>query len=669
MKVSCVRCPRRADGVPDPLALKVFAFYAVPNNMPPKPSIAPNDKSRWLAAALAIATFLLFAPATQYNYVDYDDGVYVYANKDVLKGLSENSMHYAFTSTAGGSWMPLTWFSHMLDIELFGPTPDGPHTINILLHSLNAGLLLLLLQRMTKQLWMSAFVAAVFAFHPLRSESVAWVSERKDVLSTLFLMLGLLAYLRYVELPGRKRFAMVALCLLLGLMAKPMLVTFPFLLLLLDFWPLNRLGKDWPSVREKLWPRSREKFPLFAIILLVCATTYWTQHRYGAVNQDAISLTDHAVQIAGNYAFYLKKFFLPVGLNAIHPALTTSLPEAAIITLLLLTATALACWRAFLQPWFAVGWFWFLGTLVPVIGFVRIGHISVAERYSYVPSVGLAIIIAWALASLARGRLWLQRLGTALAVLIAIACAVRTRADLPRWKDSISLFTAAIQADPHPVSYNNIAVVYLDRGDYERAIEPLSKAIEMDPRYVKAYINRITAYQKTGRSEEAKADLVHMIKIEPRNAEGYSSRADVLLDLQRFDEAIRDFTLAIKLSTNAPSSYNNRAIAHFMKGDYEEAIQDSTRAIELKPDYANAYTSRANAFSRQKKPREALADYTRAISLSPRDPLAYHNRAAMNFQIKDYSAAWSDLNQCRALGGSVHPGLLQALTDASGRAQ
>lgn len=623
-----------------------------------------DEKVRWLAVLIALATFLLFALAIRFDYVDYDDGIYVYANQDVLKGFSEGSIHYAFTSIAGGSWMPLTWFTHMLDVEVFGTSPSGPHAVNILLHSLSAVLLFLALRRMTGQLWWSVFVAVVFAIHPLRSESVAWVSERKDVLSTLLMMAGLLAYAKHVESPGGKKLFAVSVCLLLGLMAKPMLVTFPFVLLLLDYWPLNRLGRDWSSSCDLLWPRIREKLPLFVIVLVFCVATYWAQAKYGAVNQDRKAVTDQVAQVAGNYAFYAHKFFLPSRLNAIYPQTLTPFKTGIFFLLMLVTVTALAIWRARVQPWFVCGWFWFLGTLVPVVGFVRIGHISVAERYSYVPSVGLAIIVASFLSAIAvRGEMF-RRGVIVFALLIAIVLSVATHKDLPRWKDSLSLFNAAIKTDPHPVSYNNIGVVYLDRHEYELAIEPLSRAIDLDPRYVKAYINRITAYQKTGRLDEAKADLAQMVKVEPRNAEGYNSRADVLLDLGRYDEAIADFTSAITLSPNAANSYNNRATARFMKGESASAIEDCSKAIELNPTYANAFNNLGNIYNRMGDSPRALENYSKAISLSPGDPLTYNNRAAVFLALKQYDRALEDVRRCESVGGRPHEGLVQALMDA-----
>jgi len=632
--------------------------------MDPSSTFTARAKIAWLAALLAGATFVLFAPAIRFDYLDYDDGVYVYANKDVLRGVTLDGVRYAFTSIAGGSWMPLTWLSHMLDVTIFGRGPAGPHAVNIMLHSLSVSLLFLVLQRVTGRFWPSIFTAALFAFHPLRNESVVWIAERKDVLSTMFWMLGLLAYARYAEKPEWKRFLVVALCLVLGLMAKPMLVTFPFVLLLLDFWPLKRLGGDWSSFKQNLWPRVREKLPFFLVIILLCVATFWSQKHSGAVSGSDSSILTRSCQIVGNYAFYAQKIFLPTRLNVLHPVIATSTAQAVVFALAFAAVTSLAIWRLFRQPWLAVGWFWFLGTLVPVVGVVPVGHISVAERYSYLPSVGLVILVVWGVAELVRNRPRAQHAASVIGATAAVCCAVAARADLPRWRDSLALFTSAVQTEPHAVAYNNVAVAYLDRREFAQAIEPLTRALEMDPRYVKAYINRALAYQKTGRTEEAKRDYEQLIRIEPRNAEGYNNRADLLMDLGRLDDAINDFTSAIRLSPYAPHSYNNRASARFMKGDFAVAIQDCNQAIELNPRYANAYNTRGNIYSRTGDLLRALADYNHAIKLSPADSLTYNNRAAAHFRLKHFDAAWADLRRCQELGGTPHEGLVRALTES-----
>ncbi len=628
-----------------------------------------QKQAHWLALGLAAATFALFAPAIGYEYVDYDDGVYVYGNKAVLQGLTFAGVRYAFTSTAGGSWMPLTWLSHMLDVTISGPSAAGQHATNILLHSLSAGLLFLAFWRLTGCVWRSLMVAALFAFHPLRNESVVWVAERKDTLSAWFWMLGLLAYVHYVERPGAKRYALVLLSLALGLMAKPMLVTFPCVLLFLDFWPLKRLGSDWSAMRRNLWPRFKEKLPLLAVAAVMCGVTLWTQSQAGALNQGGQSLIGHLRQVAANYGFYLQKSFVPVGLTILHPERTVGGAESVLFGLLLAGVTGAVVWRGFRQPWLATGWFWFIGALVPVAGFVPIGHISVAERYSYIPSVGLALLIVWSVAEWTRARAWVRLFAIGAGIAAAAACLAMTRLDLPRWKDSLALFESALKVAPHAVTYNNLAVHYLDHGEYEKAIEPLNRAIELEPDYVTAIINRITAFEKTGRAEQAKADYARLLKVEPRSAEGYYSRAEVLLNLGRIDEAIRDFTAALQLDPRSALSYNNRASARFLKGDLASAIGDCTRALELNPGYANAYNTRANARQRLGDSAGALADYNRAIELSPSDPLAYNNRAAVHLHLKHYDKAWADLRRCRELGGVPPAGLVEALVKASGRSE
>lgn len=638
-----------------------------PVNAPEWVETNPGQRAKTvrLAMLLAVLTAALFSPAIRYDYLVYDDGVYVYSNPDIMGGLTPNGAWAAFTSIAGGSWMPLTRFSHMTDVSLFGPSPAGPHAMNIMLHAASAAILLLVLQRMTNRLWPAVFVAALFAVHPLRNESVAWIAERKDVLSTFLWMLGLLAYAHYVKKPGWKRQLLVALCLTLGLLAKPMLVTFPFGLLLLDFWPLKRLGHDWSTFRQLLWLRIREKLPLFLLIALFCATTYLAQTRSGAISENTAPFGERAVKLIGNYAFYVEKSFVPTQLTVIQPVPKLTLIGMVFITVAFLAVTALVIWRAFRQPWLAVGWFWFLGTLVPVIGFVRIGHIAVAERYSYVPSIGLALLVVWSAAEWIRHLPTLRWPVTALGVAAVLACSLLARTDLPRWKDSLTLFESAVAVAPHAVAYNNIAVVHLDRRDYTRAIEPLTHALKMDPHYVKARINRATAFEKNGRVEEAKHDWEQLIEIEPRNAEGYNNRAELLMDLRRLDEAISDFTSAIKLAPNSPNSYNNRANARFMKGDFTAALEDCAKAIALNSRYANAYNTRANVYNRMGDLPRALADYNRAIELAPGDSLTYNNRAAVFLALKRYEQAWADIQRCRQLGGTPHEGLVRAIAEAS----
>lgn len=290
------------------------------------PETSASMKVRWLALALAVGTFVLYSPAIWYDFVDYDDWMYVFKNQAVLAGLNLQGLHYAFTSFDGGSWMPLTWLSLMLDTTLFGARPEALHFTSLLLHSLTSGLLLVAMYRFTGNVWLSVVAIGIFALHPLRTESVVWIAERKDVLSGCCFALGLLAYKNYVNGPTPRRYGWVVGCLVLGLMSKPMLVTLPFVFLLLDFWPLRRMGDNWSAMRVKIWPLVCEKLPLFILIIASCVFTYWSQKQTGAMSRWSTDLLGRAGDVAGNYGFYLFKLVLPINRTVIYPQIHLAFP-------------------------------------------------------------------------------------------------------------------------------------------------------------------------------------------------------------------------------------------------------------------------------------------------------------------------------------------------------
>ncbi|TAL02730.1 MAG: tetratricopeptide repeat protein [Verrucomicrobia bacterium] len=619
-----------------------------------------------LAALLGILTFLLFAPALHHEFLNYDDGLYVYGNDAVRNGLSADGLAYAAQSIRGGSWMPLTWLSHMLDVTLFGLRPTGHHFTSLLLHSLNAGLLMLFLQRATQRLWPGLFVAALFAFHPLRNESVAWIAERKDVLCAFFWLLGLLAYLRFVEKQTARRLAVVALCLALALMSKPMAVTFPFVLLLLDFWPLRRLEVNGNSLKAALPKLVKEKAILFLLVALAATATFLSQREIGAMKHHTAPVAEQLTAVPPNYVFYLQKSFLPTGLTVLYPDRKPEARTVVTCAVALAAVTALLIAGATKFPWATFGWLWFVGTLVPVIGFVRVGHIAVADRYTYLPSIGLTILIVWSVAETARKSALRRRLAATVAFVALAVLTLATRADLSRWRDSLALFEAANRIAPHAIAWNSLAVYHLDRGEYAAAITPASRAIQLNPRYENAFLNRAIAREKTGDLAGAKLDRARVDGSEPRSAEGYLNRAAMFLNEARYDDAIRDFSFALEFDPACAVCYNNRASVHLLKGDPDAALEDCARAIASKPDYGNAYTTRGNVYSAKKNFPAALADYDRAIQFSPGDAIGFNNRAAVHFQLQQYEAAWADIRRCRELGGTPHAGLVEALTQASG---
>lgn len=634
--------------------------------------LAVLQKPECLAGLLVILTIWLFSPAIHCEFVEYDDGVYVFENPQVLKGISGEGVGYAFHSIHGGSWMPLTWISHMLDVTVFGVKPAGHHFTNILLHAISAGLLLHILNRLTRRLWLSALVAAIFAWHPLRTESVVWVAERKDVLSTLLFVLGLLAYARYAEKPGLVRYVWVVVCLALGLMAKPMLVTFPFVLLLLDLWPLHRLGSNWSELRIKFWPRLQEKIPLLLLVLFISGMTVWSQRRVGAVDRRETSLLQRAQQITSNYAFYIEKTFLPTQRTVIYPEETLPPVLAMVVGSALSGVSVFALWQMFVTPWFAMGWFWFLGTLVPVIGFVPVGLAAVADRYTYIPSIGLGLMIVWGMSAIPGRSLWGGRVIAVLGLMAVLVCAWATRQDIGRWRNSESLFESASHTAPHKIALNNLAYALVKRGEYGRAIEFCTRAIDLDPQYGSSYGNRALAYVWSNDYERAKADYDQAVKLGARPIQ--PMRRQQLLSGGAIDEATSSdpeeawhlFAGVSGLEPQTATSFRGRGDIRVKAGDVTGGITDYTKAIGLSEE-AVTYTSRGNAYVRLGDWSRALADLTKAVELAPNDAKNYQNRAVVYFKIADFESAWGDVEQCRKLGGTSPPSFLEALSTASGR--
>ncbi|MGL6096206.1 MAG: tetratricopeptide repeat protein, partial [Fimbriiglobus sp.] len=391
-----------------------------------------------IAAGLFVAAAVLYWPAVGFQFVNFDDPGYVTGNPRVLGGLSPAGVAWAFSATAESNWHPLTWLSLQLDATLFGPGPAGFHRTNVLFHAANAALLYVVLRRLTGAVGRSAAVALLFAVHPLHVESVAWVSERKDVLSVFFGLLGMWAYARYAEDPSGRRMAGVAGLLALSLMAKPMLVTFPFVLLLLDFWPLGRLRG-----RPDAWPRVREKWPLFVLIAASAVVTLQVQAAGGAVRQlAAVSLADRLAGAAAGYAFYLQKSVVPSDLNILYqrPFGSRPMSEVAGSVAVLLAATAVGIWVRHQSRCVLVGWLWYLGTLVPVIGLVTVGDQAYADRYAYFPQIGLLIAVVWGCEELRR-RFRVPPRAAGIGVLIVSAVFVgSTRHQLTYWADSRTLW-------------------------------------------------------------------------------------------------------------------------------------------------------------------------------------------------------------------------------------
>jgi protein O-mannosyl-transferase len=469
---------------------------------------------------------LVFWQVRNFDFVKYDDGLYIYENPHVLNGLTEDGVIWAFTTNHSANWHPLTWLSLMLDCQLFGANPGWMHLMNLILHLANTLLLFAVFRKMTGALWQSAFVAAAFAIHPMHVESVAWIAERKDVLSTLFLLLTLAAYVSYVRRPGLVRYVLTVLLFASGLLAKPMLVTLPFLLLLLDYWPLGRFDSHQtikassrqkrqsspaPDKRRILYRAIIEKIPFIAFSVVSSVITFLVQRSGGAmVGIDVLPLKLKFANAFLSYARYISKMFWPQNLAVFYPfdVRTIQSWQVVLCALLMIVVSVLAIRFGRKQRYLPVGWFWFVGTLIPVIGLVQVGGQSLADRYTYISYIGLFIMIAWGLPELLSK--WPQRknaLGLSM-VIVLTTLGICTHQQVSFWNNSFTLFSHAIEVTQNNyVAHDSIGVAYNSLGRYQDAIESYKQAIKIKPDYADAHYNLGVAYLEMGDKNSALAEF------------------------------------------------------------------------------------------------------------------------------------------------------------------
>jgi hypothetical protein len=563
---------------------------------------------------LMIAGFIAFWQVTQCGFINLDDNEYVTDNRHVQDGLTVEGIAWAFTTGQVSNWHPLTWISHMIDVELFGLQPGWHHLTNLFFHLASTLLLFLGLHRMTRALWQSAFVAALFALHPLHVESVAWVAERKDVLSTFFWMLSMGIYVSYVARPGLTRYLMLLLCFALGLMAKPMLVTLPFVLLLLDYWPLQRLEQKKPpqevpkplsKAKKKgksppppvkapvqpavsqwilIRPLLTEKIPLFVLAVLSSIVTYLVQRHGGAVKTlEAFSLGARVANALVSYVAYMVKMLWPSNLAVFYPH-PASWPLWQVLgSVALLTAiTVLAIRGAKKRPYVPVGWLWYAGTLVPVIGIVQVGTQAMADRYTYIPLVGLFIMIAWAVPELLNKWPYRRQALVALSTVCLLCLFLLTWRQVGYWRNSITLYDHTLEAtDRNSLIHNSRGVVYMGLANYSQAIADFDRAIEIDPRYAKAYNNRGVACMNLANYPQAIADFDRAIEIYPQYGKAYNNRGLAYMGLADYPQAIADFDRAIEIDPRLGEAYYSRGKAYGSLGNREHAIDDIRTAARL----------------------------------------------------------------------------------------
>lgn len=579
---------------------------------------------------LAVSTFAVYSQVQDHEFINYDDDKYVTNNEYVKAGFTRDSVGWALTTSYNSNWHPMTWLSHMLDAQLFGPNSKGHHLTNLLFHIANVLLLFLVLLRMTGALWQSGFVAALFALHPLNVESVAWVAERKNVLSTFFWLLTMWAYIRYAQKTNLKRYSLVILFFAMGLMSKPMLVTLPFVLLLLDYWPLRRLQSDRRTAISRL---VYEKIPLLVLVAGSVVTTLTVQKMGGALGSlNAFPIQERVINALVSYWLYLQKMIWPGGLAIFyaHPENTLSVWKGLATAALLALVTTAAIRLARRAPYFAVGWFWYLGTLIPVIQLVQTGSIAMADRYAYVPLIGIFIIIAWGLPELlAKWRLRSRILTIAAGIWISTLM-LMTWNQVSHWKNSITIFSHAIEVTDieYPdflLAHNNLANALLAEGRTGKAISHYKMAINLMPDYAVNHSHLANALFAEQKTEEAISHFKMAIELMPDYAIAHNNLGTVLLAEQKTEEAISHYKTAVKLLPDYATAHYNLGFALMKEKKTGEAIFHFKMAIQLEPNNTNAHSNLGNALLAEQKTKEAISHYKIAINLKPDNPLVLQN--------------------------------------------
>jgi len=578
----------------------------------------------WLVCSmLALLVLAVYGQTLGFGFVSYDDPVYVVDNPWVQRGLTWEGLRWAFTTFFFSNWFPLTWLSLMLDAEIAGADPRMFHLTNVLLHTASTLLLFHLLDRATGARWKSAWVAALFAVHPLHVESVAWIAERKDVLCTLFWFLTMLAWLRWVERPGAVRYAAVIVSFALGLLCKPMLVTLPFVLLLFDFWPLGR------HRQRGLLALVREKLPLLALAAVASATTVIAQRAGGALGDlDAYPLAARLANAAVSYTTYLQQTLWPTGLAVFYPHPGRNLPLGSGLraTLVLTVFTGLVAMLRRSRPYLAVGWLWYLGTLLPVIGIIQVGFQARADRYTYLPLVGIFILLAWGVPDLLGRRLRLLGAG-AIASLAAAAWLALLQCGYRR--DSIRLFERAIQVTgENAVARNNLAADYHQRnapGDLERSLAHYAEAVRIDPGYATAINGLAGVLMKLGRAEEAIDRWSEAVRIKPRYTAALCNLCAALTQAGRLSEAEQRCSQALRVNPQAACAHYNLGHLYLQQSRILEAASHLEAAVRIAPLDTDSRVSLGVVFATQGRFAQAIAQYVEVLRLDPSNQLARSN--------------------------------------------
>ncbi|MDH7601460.1 MAG: tetratricopeptide repeat protein [Armatimonadota bacterium] len=653
-----------------------------------------------ICALLALVTLAIYLPVVNFGLVNLDDHFYVTKNPHVRSGLSIANVAWAFRTFTESNWHPLTWVSLQLDCTLDRSGARLLHLTNVILHIANTLLLFILLEAATGSRLPSAVVAALFAVHPLHVESVAWVSERKDVLSTFFWMLSMLAYLRWARNPSLAGYGALLVAYILGLLSKPMLVSLPIILLLFDLWPLARI-RFGSSESRRLMPFVIEKLPLFALACASCVITYVAQLQGGAVGRlDYYPIGVRLANAVVSYTAYLWKAMWPARLAAFYPHPEDTLPtwQVTASAVLLAVVSGAALRSVYKRPYIAVGWFWYLVTLVPVIGIVQVGLQGMADRYTYVPLIGIFIVAAWGVSELV-GRIALRPIGRAVAwITVGVICAfaVLAHRQVKYWRNDFTLFGHAIRVTQrNAVAHTHLGLAYERMGNIEKALEQFRAAVDANPRYSPAYTCLGAVLMRQGKLDEALAYFTRAVSLSPGVAEAHYNLGLALLKKREYAAAAQAFRQAIKIRSDYADAYNDLALALAHIGNLKEAVESAETAVNLSPrtvrfrrtlalllsqagDLNGAVSQYrivvrfrpADAVSRFELGRlllslgdsnEAARQFASVLKLRPDLAEAHLNLALALYDRGRYAEAWSHVREAQKRGIKPHPGFLAAL--------
>jgi tetratricopeptide (TPR) repeat protein len=673
-----------------------------------KINISPDRQKLIVYLVLTVVTFAVFWQVNQYDFV-FEDFAYVTKNSHIQSGITLDGFLWAFSTKYADLWHPLVWLSFMFDYQLNGLSAGGYHLTNVILHIMSALLLFWLFNRMTGAIWRSAFVAALFALHPLHVESVAWITERKDVLSAFFWMLTLCLYVYYTEKPVIRRYLPVILCFACALMSKPMVITLPIVMILLDYWPLDRLqsqkivtnmpevmsistntGKKKNKFKKEalkknispprvqklsetkiagiipLW-QLREKIPFFILSVVLYIIAFHTPNNLRMMDYSDLKQIPLISRIANApvaFVTYLGKTFWPHDMAIFYP-FSDKIPLWQVLgaSLLIIVISVAVIVMMKRLPYLFTGWMWYTITIAPVIGIIQVSitaPYAMADRYHYLPSIGLAVMMAWGIPTLIKSEEIRKKILFPAGIIFLAIISFLSWNQCGYWKNNIILFSHTLKVtDYNWFAYNNRGVSYRDLGNFRQAIEDCGKAIEIKPDYADAYNNRGNAYRGLGINKQAIKDYDRAIEIRPDYADAYNNRGNAYNSLGNYRQAIEDYDRAIKIKPGNAEAYINSGVAYNGLGNYNQAIKDLNRGIEIQTGYAVAYFNRGIAYNGLGNYGQAIEDYGRAIEINPRLAEAYLNRGVTYFRLGNNNLAVNDLITAAKLGNEHAKNLLK----------